>query len=93
MPDALSLAVFDYAVNSGCRRAIKDLQEVLGVKADGIIGNQTIGAANRLPVKVVLKEYLNKRLEYLMKLKGWSRYGNGWGARVKRVQDFCEGLL
>lgn len=42
MPDALSVAVFDFAVNSGTKRAITYLQMALGVKADGIIGNQTI---------------------------------------------------
>ena len=93
LPDSLSVAVFDYAVNSGCRRAIKDLQAVLGVAVDGIIGNQTIGAANRIPQRKVLSEYLDKRLNYLMSLKSWARYGNGWGKRVKRVKDFCEGLI
>lgn len=93
LPDALSVAVFDYAVNSGVKRAIKDLQAVLGVAVDGIIGNQTIGAANRIPQRKVLSEYLDKRLNYLMSLKSWARYGNGWGKRVKRVKDFCEGLI
>lgn len=93
LPDALSVAVFDYAVNSGVRKAIKDLQTVLGVKVDGIIGNQTIGAANRLPPNKVLSDYMEMRLNYLMSLKSWSRYGNGWGKRVKRVEDFCEGLI
>lgn len=93
LPDALSVAVFDYAVNSGCRRAIKDLQAVLGVAVDGIIGNQTIGAANRIPQRKVLSEYLDKRLNYLMSLKSWARYGNGWGNRIKRVREFCENLI
>lgn len=93
LPDALSVAVFDYAVNSGCRKAIRDLQEVLGVAVDGIIGNQTIGAANRIPQRKVLSEYLDKRLNYLMSLKSWTRYGNGWGNRIKRVREFCENLI
>ena len=93
LPDALSVAVFDYAVNSGCRKAIRDLQAVLGVAVDGIIGNQTIGAANRIPQRKVLSEYLDKRLNYLMSLKSWARYGNGWGNRIKRVREFCEGLI
>lgn len=93
LPDALSVAVFDYAVNSGCRKAIRDLQAVLGVAVDGIIGNQTIGSANRIPQRKVLSEYLDKRLNYLMSLKSWARYGNGWGNRIKRVREFCEGLI
>ena len=92
MPDALSVAVFDYAVNSGVKAAIKSLQIVLGVKVDGIIGNQTIGAANRLPLKRVLEDYLNLRMDFLMSLKTWKHFGRGWGARINRVKKFCEDL-
>lgn len=36
----------DYAVNSGCRTAIKAIQRLLDVDVDGVIGQQTIGAIN-----------------------------------------------
>lgn len=93
IPDALSVAVFDFAVNSGIKTAIKKLQIALGVTADGIIGNQTVGACNRLPVKKVLEDYMDLRLDYLMSLKKWSIYGKGWGNRVERTKKFCEGLI
>lgn len=93
MPDALSVAVFDFAVNSGVKTAIKKLQIALGVKADGIIGNQTIGACNRLPIKKVLEDYMNLRLDYLMSLPKWKYYGNGWGSRVERTKKKCEELI
>lgn len=93
IPDALSVAVFDFAVNSGTKRAIKYLQMCLGVKADGIIGNQTIGACNRLPVKDVLTDYMDRRLIFLMGLKDFKYFGNGWSARVRRVREFCERLI
>ena len=93
LPDALSVAVFDYAVNSGVRKAIRDLQAVLGVKVDGIIGNQTIGAANRLPAKKVLNDFLDLRLEYLMSLKDWKYFGKGWAARVFKLRNYCEELI
>lgn len=93
LPDCLSVAVFDFAVNSGVKRAIKYLQLSLGVTADGIIGNQTIGACNRLPTKNILEDYLNKRLQYLMSLKDFKYFGNGWGKRVERVRSFCERLV
>lgn len=93
LPDALSVAVFDFAVNSGVKRAIKYLQTSLGVKADGIIGNQTIGAANRMPIYVVMNDFMNARLDYLMSLKTWTRYGNGWGKRVERTRTFCNNLI
>lgn len=92
LPDSLSVAVFDFAVNSGVSRAVKYLQTSLGVKADGIIGNQTLGAANRLPIKRVLEDYMNLRLDFLMSLKDWKYFGKGWGKRIDRVRNFCEGL-
>lgn len=92
-PDALSVAVFDYAVNSGVSRAIKDMQAAMNLKADGVAGNQTIGAANRLPLRPVLEAYLDKRLNFLTGLKGWKKYGGGWGKRVQRVKKVCEGLI
>lgn len=93
LPDALSVAVFDFAVNSGVSRAIKYLQASLGVKADGIIGNQTIGAANRLAIKDVLTDYMNRRLTFLTGLKDFKYFGKGWVKRVERVKNFCEGLV
>lgn len=93
IPDALSVAVFDFAVNSGIKTAIEKLQIALGVTADGIIGNQTVGACNRLPVKKVLEDYINLRLDYLMSLEKWSIYGKGWGSRVERTKRKCEELI
>lgn len=93
LPDALSVAVFDYAVNSGTIKAIKSLQMALGVTVDGIIGNQTIGAANRVPLGPVIESIHSERLSFLRSLKNWKRYGRGWGNRVNRVKEYCEGLV
>lgn len=93
LPDYLSVAVFDYAVNSGVTKAIKSLQKVLGVTVDGKAGNQTIGAADSQPPHKVLDAYLNERLNFMMSLKTWKRYGNGWGKRIDKVKKVCEGLI
>lgn len=93
LPDVLSVAVFDFAVNSGNKRAITYLQKCLGVTADGIIGNQTIGACNRLPVKKVLEDYIDSRLSYLQGLKDFKHFGKGWTNRVIRVKNYCEAIL
>lgn len=65
IPDALSIALFDFAVNSGTKRAVRYLQRALEVTIDGCIGNQTIGACNRVPARYVLDRYMRYRLEYL----------------------------
>ena len=93
LPDALSVAVFDFAVNSGVKTSIKVLQQALGVKADGIIGNQTIGAANRLPLRKVLDDFMWRRLLYLIKLKDFKYFGGGWTSRVDTIRKFCENLI
>ena len=93
LPDALSVAVFDFAVNSGVNRAIRFLQMALHVNVDGIIGNQTIGAANRLNPRRVLAEYMDRRLAFLMKQPNWRYYGRGWGNRINRTREFCNNLI
>lgn len=93
IPDALSIALFDFAVNSGTKRAITYLQKALEIPADGVIGNQTIGACNREPTKKVLEKYMDLRLEFLMSLKNWKYFGNGWGKRVNKTKQMCEKYL
>jgi lysozyme family protein len=93
IPDCLSVAVFDYAIHSGTHQAIKDLQKALGVKIDGIIGNQTIGACNSKPLRSVLERYFDNRLDYMIHCKGWTTYCKGWINRWYSVKMICEGLI
>ena len=48
LPTALAFILFDTAVNQGPVFAVTTLQNSLGVKADGIIGSQTLNAAYRV---------------------------------------------
>lgn len=97
LPDCLSVAVFDFAVNSGDKVAKKKLQKALGVTDDGIIGNQTIGAANRLNPRKVLEEYKQIRLKYVDDIikrdKKKEKYRKGWNNRIAKVFDYCERLI
>lgn len=97
LPDALSVAVFDFAVNSGVVRAVKYLQSCLGVVADGKVGNQTIGAANRLKERVVLDAYMNMRFDFIQKIvankPSQKRFLKGWTERCVRVRRVAEGVL
>ena len=91
------MAVFDYAVNSGNKTAIKKLQKALGVTVDGIIGNQTIGAANRLNPRNTLEEYRQLRLKYVDDIikrdKKKEKYRKGWNNRIAKVFNYCEKLI
>ena len=93
LPDSLSLCLFDAVVMSSGVKMVKMLQAALGVTVDGVMGNQTIGAAHRIPLKNVIEKFSDMRLTYLMSLKSWKHYGNGWGARVLRVKQTAEDLI
>jgi len=45
-PQSIADCLVSWAWGSGARTAVKQMQRVLGVTVDGIIGNQTIGAIN-----------------------------------------------
>lgn len=95
MPDALSIAVFDYVFLSGSQ-GIRDLQRVLGVKVDGVVGNQTLGACNSKPLYQIIKEYFDKRMDYVIYLGNkpkFSKYKQGWINRVNHVKTVCEELV
>ena len=44
LPSGVDYALFDFAVNSGVSRAVKYVQRIVGVRQDGIMGNQTLSA-------------------------------------------------
>lgn len=87
LPAGIDYVTFDFAVNSGPRRAAKFLQEVLRVKADGVIGPVTIEAARRAPAINVIHALCDRRLDFLRRLKTWPVFKDGWQARVLGVRN------
>jgi len=85
LPDGVDYAVFDMAVNSGPGRAAKFLQEVVGVKADGAIGPQTLTAVNKKDPEELIKAYNAKRQAFLESLPTFATFGKGWSTRVAGV--------
>lgn len=89
LPAGLDYAVFDYAVNSGANRAVKDLQRTVGARVDGQVGEETIRlskeAANR-DEKKLIDDFCARRMRFLRSLKTWKTFGRGWSRRV--VGDF-----
>ena len=72
--------IFDTAVNMGVRRAVKIAQSCLGVKVDGIVGNETIEALNNCDENFInayklqrIKIYveISKRGDNIKFLRGW----------------------
>lgn len=88
LPTGLDYCMFDTAINSGVGRASKFIQEMVGVAADGAIGNNTLLAISQFKdVKMLIDEYCDKRLDFLQKLKTWPVFGKGWGRRVADVRE------
>jgi len=86
LPTGVDFAVFDYAVNSGPARAIKALQTVVGVRADGVIGEVTMAAVRTWEPDYIVKQFQAQRLAFLQRLGTWRYYKNGWTKRVDHVR-------
>ena len=96
LPTGIDLCVFDTAVNSGPGRAVKLLQQCLGVPADGAIGPKTINAASQFTGTALIhliEEYCSARQAFLISLPTFGTFGKGWTARVNRLKDAAIKLL
>lgn len=85
LPEGLDYAVFDYAVNSGPARAVKDLQRVVGVTDDGIMGAQTLAAVERYGAVRAIEGLTERRMAFLRGLTTFGTFGRGWTRRVEDV--------
>lgn len=86
MPSGLDHALVDYAINSGPNRAIKELQRVLGITADGVIGPVTMRTVNKADTADTIRLLMKRRLSFLQRLRSWKTFGRGWKSRVLRVE-------
>lgn len=91
LPVGLDYAAFDFGVNSGPARAVRVLQQTVGVAADGIIGPRTLAAVNSYAGGIVklIRDYCAARMRYLRSLTnpqtGFPKNGRGWTIRVTGV--------
>jgi len=97
LPSGIDAAVYDYAVNSGPGRAARELQAVLGVKQDGVIGLMTLEAARAEDPLTVIKALCERRLAFMKRLRHWPTFAKGWTRRVMGdrpgVQDGDTGII
>lgn len=93
LPAGVDYAVFDYAVNSGAGRAVKDLQRTIKAKVDGQAGEETFRLVNALAdadeAKLIL-DYCNRRMRFLRGLKTFPTFGRGWTRRVIGDKDGAQ---
>lgn len=76
--------IFDMAFNMGTGRVARIVQVAVGVTVDGIVGDKTLKAVNRMPTSKLINELVDRHMgryvdivignpSQVVFLKGWSR--------------------
>lgn len=86
LPAGLDYALFDFAVNSGPRRAVIGLQRGLQIADDGRLGPVTLEAVAKHKPADLIDALCDGRLAFLRALSTWPRFGRGWSRRVEEVR-------
>jgi lysozyme family protein len=86
LPPGVDLAVFDYAVHSGVRRAVRDLQAVVGTEPDGAMGRRTLAAVRDMDAATIVVNLSDHRRAFLRRLPHFSDFGRGWLRRVAEIE-------
>lgn len=100
LPLGLDYAVFDYGVNSGPAKAVKDLQRELGFtgkNVDGIMGPVTLAAVRQVKdIPDLILRLCERRWAFVQGLKHFKTFGRGWRRRIwgeeMGVQDRDTGV-
>jgi lysozyme family protein len=82
LPDAVRFALFDAAVNSGVKQAVRWLQRAVDVVDDGILGPMTLQAAQRANGLRTAVQINALRLDFMTSLPTWGSFGRGWARRI-----------
>ncbi|MBA1157744.1 glycoside hydrolase family 108 protein [Microvirga mediterraneensis] len=93
LPAGLDYAVFDFAVLSGPARAAKHLQALVGTKADGVIGPQTLAAVRAGQPADLVRKLTKSRFEFLSSLPTWPVFGKGWRSRIVGVEQQARAMI
>lgn len=87
LPPALRYAVFDAAVNSGVKQAVKWLQRAIGATVDGVVGPQTLTLARAAHPDHAKRLMLAYRLKFVTDLPTWPSFSRGWARRIAEVLE------
>ena len=87
LPPGVDWAVFDWAVNSGPRRAITVLQRATGASTDGVIGPQTLAAAKAVDRVNLINRLAMYREQFYRSLSTFETFGRGWLKRNNETRE------
>lgn len=82
VPHGVKFDLFDMAVNSGVRAAIRCLQRTCRENEDGVLGPRTLQAVQAMPDSKIIARFNGARLAYMADLPTWPAFGRGWARRV-----------
>lgn len=80
----LAHLLVDWIWASG-KASIKSAQRIIGVKADGIVGQITLSALNNAADLQLFNEIKNARVTYYKQCRGAWKYLNGWMRRLNAI--------
>lgn len=84
VPDPIKFDLFDTAVNSGVKAAVKILQKACRQAEDGILGPSTLNAVQTMhPAELRLRFSAGRRILWAG-LRSWPVHGKGWTLRQAR---------
>lgn len=86
---SVALAIYDWAVHSGTSVAIKHVQRILGVQADGIVGPLTLAAINSASPLPLFGQIKQDRIKFfgtlIIQRPKNRKFLNGWLNRVNSI--------
>ncbi|HEY5289118.1 MAG TPA: glycosyl hydrolase 108 family protein [Caulobacteraceae bacterium] len=85
----VDLMIFDEAVNQGVGRAIRSLQQAVGVTADGGFGPITLAAAQAAKPVDTINRVHDIRAAFYRGLSDFDIFGVGWISRIDRTRTLA----
>ena len=82
LPLEVRFDVFDVAVNSGVRTAVRMLQRAAFAEVDGVLGPRTLLAVKSMSPLVLFARMNGARLAFMADLPTWATFGRGWAKRI-----------
>ncbi len=85
LPPKIAFQVFDFAVNAGVKRSVEAMQCALDIPDDGIVGDGTIGAAQRAGPENFALLFAVERILHYAAQPSFPKFGRGWARRAVTV--------
>ncbi len=82
VPDPIKFDLFDLAVHSGVKTAIKTLQRAVFATPDGVLGPMTLAGVNMMSADCLIRRFNGLRLALMADLPTWPAFGRGWARRI-----------